>query len=81
VIPTMIVFGLLFGRWWRFALVAAAVVWPAVLMVDGVMGLSADLLGPALLGAGNAAVGVGLHQGVLWFVRRLRRRSQQSASF
>jgi len=71
-IPTMIVFGLITGRWWRLALVAAAILWPALLLVDGVMGVSAGLLVAALLGAANAAIGVAVHQALLWLVRRLR---------
>lgn len=71
-IPTMIVFGLIFGRWWRLALIAAAIFWPAFLLVDGVIGISADLLAAALFGAVNAAVGVALQQALLWLVRRVR---------
>ncbi|MFI7482155.1 hypothetical protein ACH9EU_07030 [Kocuria sp. M1R5S2] len=72
-IPTMIVFGLVLGRWWKSALVASAVVWPALLVASGTMGLSANLLGGALLGVLNAAVGVTAHQGILRVVRRIRR--------
>jgi len=71
-IPTMILFGLVTGRWWRLALIAAAIFWPVLLLVDGVMGISADLLAAALFGAVNAAVGVAVHQGLLWLVRRVR---------
>lgn len=71
-IPTMILFGLVAGRWWRFALIAAAVVWPALLIADGVMGISADLLAAALFGAVNAAVGVAVHRVLLGLVRRVR---------
>lgn len=71
-IPTMILFGLITGRWWRFALIAAAIVWPVLLLVDGVMGLSAGLLAASLLGAANAAVGMAVHQALLWLVRRVR---------
>jgi hypothetical protein len=71
-IPTMILFGLITGRWWRLALIAAAIFWPVLLLVDGVMGLSAGLLAAALLGAVNAAVGVAVHQALLWLVRGVR---------
>jgi len=71
-IPTMILVGLITGRWWRLALIAAAIFWPVLLLVDGVMGLSAGLLAAALLGAVNAAVGVAVHQALLWLVRRVR---------
>lgn len=64
-IPTMIFFGLIAGRWWHLALAAAAIVWPALLLIDGVMGVSVDLLAAALAGTVNAAVGVAVHQGFL----------------
>lgn len=69
-IPTMIIFGLITGRWWRLALVAAAILWPAFLLVDGARGVSVGLLTAALAGAVNAAVGVAVHQALLWVVRR-----------
>lgn len=72
-IPTMIVFGLVFGRWWRSALVLSAVIWAALLVADGVMGFELGLLGAALLAAANAAIGVLVHQGVLRAYRWLRR--------
>lgn len=73
-IPTMLLFGLLFGRWWKLALPAAAVVWPALLLVAGTIALGADLLPAALLGVANAGAGVGVHQGGLRAFRFLRRR-------
>lgn len=69
-IPTMIIFGLITGRWWRLALAAAAILWPASLLVDGARGVSVGLLTAALVGAVNAAVGVAVHQALLWVVRR-----------
>ena len=78
-IPTMIVFGLVFGWWWRSALVAAAVVWPTLLLVTGVFPLSWELplalALAALFGAANAGVGVAVDQGILWAIRRLRESS------
>jgi hypothetical protein len=71
-IPTMIVFGLLLGRWWWAALIAAAVLWPALLVADGVIALSTAVVGAALFAVVNAAVGVAIHQAGLWGVRRLR---------
>lgn len=68
-IPTMILFGLVFGRWWKTAIIAAAVIWPAMLLSDGVpVGSPSEqagtLIGAALLAAANAAVGVAAHQAV-----------------
>ena len=75
-IPTMIVFGLLLGRWWRFALISAAIVWPTLLLVDGVIELSRGSLrllpGAALFGVANAGAGVAVHQALLFVFRRLR---------
>ena len=63
-IPTMILLGLVLGRWWWAALIAAGVGWPALL-------LGSDLIGPGqvpeatALALLNAAVGVALVQGAL----------------
>ena len=64
-IPTLILFGLVFGRWWRLSLAAAAVGWPVVLVVDDTMDVEVGLLGAASLAVINAGVGVLLHHGVL----------------
>lgn len=69
-IPTMIVFGLVFGRWWRLSLVAAALVWPLMLLVSNTMGVEAGLVAAAGLGVLNAAAGILIHQGILRIVRR-----------
>lgn len=73
-IPTVILWGLVFGRWWKATLIGSAIAWPAVLVIDGAVGAwSGQLLAAALLAVVNAAVGVAVHQGVLWLVRRVRR--------
>lgn len=72
-IPTVILWGLIFGRWWRATLIGSAIAWPAVLVANGIMGLESGLLAAAALAVANAAVGVAVHQGVLWVVRRVRR--------
>jgi hypothetical protein len=73
VIPTMIVFGVVLGRWWRFALVAAAVVWPLLVAADGV-GVTVGLLAyAAAIGVANAAVGVLAHQACLHAYRHFFR--------
>lgn len=68
-IPTMILFGLVLGRWWRPTLLLAAIVWPAMLVADGVMDVDARLLPAAGLGVLNAAVGILIHQAVLGLTR------------
>lgn len=71
-IPTVILFGLIAGRWWRATLLVAAVAWPAGLVADDAMGLEVALLGAAAAAVLNAAAGVAVHQALLRFVRWLR---------
>lgn len=73
-IPTLILFGLIFGRWWRLSLVAAAVGWPVLLVATDTMDVEVGLLGAAGFAVINAGVGVLVHQGVLRTVRLLGRR-------
>jgi hypothetical protein len=68
-IPTMILFGLIFGRWWLPTLVLAAFIWPGMLIAYDVMDVEAGLLAAAGLGALNAGVGILIHQTVLWLIR------------
>ncbi|HEX6578191.1 MAG TPA: hypothetical protein VF082_07470 [Jiangellaceae bacterium] len=80
-IPTLIVFGLVFGHWWRLSLVAAAVSWPVLLVATDVMDAEVGLLGAAGLAVINAGIGALVHQGVLWTLRRSRRwRRSRSVS-
>jgi hypothetical protein len=69
VIPVLIVFGLVFGRWWRLSLTAAALGWPVVLVATGVMDVELGLLGASGLAVANTGVGVLIHQGVLRLIR------------
>jgi hypothetical protein len=69
-IPTMILFGLVLGRWWRAALVAGTIVWPAIALADGAINSVGEVFSAAGLGVANAAVGVLLHQAALQAYRR-----------
>ena len=60
-IPTMIVFGLVFGRWWRTCLVVGTAAWPLALLADGVIERQ-DIVAAAVLALANTALGVALHQ-------------------
>jgi hypothetical protein len=71
-IPTMILVGLVFGRWWRSTLIAAAVLWPALVAWTAGPVTVGQLIGASLLGVANAAVGVLVHQALLRLVRRGR---------
>lgn len=71
-IPTLMLFGLVFGRWWRFALATAAVAWPVALAVTDVMSPEWGLITAAMLAVANTLAGVLLHQGASWCVRHAR---------
>ena len=68
-IPTLILFGLVFGHWWKTTLVVAAVGWPLLLIVTGVDSGLDFALGAAALALANAAVGILVHQ-ALWLLVR-----------
>lgn len=73
-IPTLILLGLISGRWWRLSLVAAAVGGPVLLVATDTTDVEVGLLGAAGLAVINAGVGMLVHQGVLRAVRLLARR-------
>jgi hypothetical protein len=79
VIPILILFGLVFGRWWRLSLIAAALGWPVRLVATGVMSVEPELLGASGLAIANTGVGVLIHQGVLRMIRK-RWHSRSSPS-
>ena len=72
-IPTMMLFGFVFGRWWPVTLLVAAFGWPALLLATDVVGVNAGLIGAAVLALANAGVGVLIYQGLLHAYRRLHR--------
>jgi hypothetical protein len=78
VIPTLILFGLLVGRWWRLSLVAGAVGWPVLLVATDVMDVEVGLLAAAGLAVINTGAGVLVHQVVLRAFRLLRPRRASS---
>ncbi|MEP6527565.1 MAG: hypothetical protein ABJA86_10410 [Nocardioidaceae bacterium] len=71
-IPTLILFGLASGRWWRLSLVAAAVGWPVLLLATDVMDVEVGLLGAVGLAVINTGIGVLVHQVGLRTLRLLR---------
>jgi hypothetical protein len=73
VIPTLILFGLIFGRWWKSAIAAGAIGWSILLVADGGLGFEPGLAAGALLAALNTGVGVLVHQGALWAYRQIRK--------
>ena len=75
-IPTMIFFGLLFGRWWRTALAVSSAAWPVLLVTTGVTEEAGTLVFAAVFSVANAALGVLVHQALL----RLARLGSRAAS-
>lgn len=73
-IPTLILFGLVFGRRWRLSLILAALGWPLLLVVSDVMSIEVGLAGAAGLAVINTGTGVLIHQGGLRATRLLRDR-------
>jgi hypothetical protein len=68
-VPTLLIVGFLFGRWWRFAAPVAILGWPAWLIVAGVGSGPGFALGATVVAALNVAVGVVAYQ----VLRRLAR--------
>lgn len=71
-IPSLILLGVLLGRWWWLPLPVAAAGWPALLVATGAMDIGPGLIAASGLALLNTGVGVAVHQGVLHLVRRLR---------
>ncbi|GAA6527867.1 hypothetical protein [Intrasporangium sp. DVR] len=72
-IPTMILFGLVLGRWWPVTLLVAAFGWPALLVATDVVSVNAGLIAAAALALVNAGVGVLIYQGLFHAYRRFHR--------
>lgn len=79
-IPSMLLFGLVFGRWWKFALAIGTVGWPLVVFQQGSLDGWSAWIYAALLGLANTGVGVGVHQLLLWLWRLGRRVHTRSSS-
>lgn len=68
-IPTLMAFGLVAGRWPWAALLIGTVGWPVWLIVDGIVGSAGVALAAAALAAINTGVGVLVHQAIRRVVR------------
>jgi hypothetical protein len=69
-IPTLLLVGLVLGRWWRVVLPVAAVGWPAWLVVDGIGAGLGFWLTAAAVALANTAVGVAVNRIATAAVRR-----------
>ncbi|QDO89441.1 hypothetical protein FNH13_14795 [Ornithinimicrobium ciconiae] len=72
-IPTMLLFGLVFGRWWKTCLAVGTVGWPLLLWLDNIVESPIEIFGAAGLAALNTVVGVAIHQSLLHLFRWLRK--------
>jgi hypothetical protein len=75
-IPTVILVGLIFGRWWRIVIPLAAVGWALLLIVTGVDSGFLFSLGAAAIAIPNVALGVLVHQALWQLVRRVATATQ-----
>lgn len=69
-IPTVILVGVVIGRWWAIPFIGVA--WAVLLSVEDVCtgGCSG---GAFVFACANGAVGVAIHRGVRWLLSLLRR--------
>jgi hypothetical protein len=70
VIPTVLLVGLLFGRWWKITVPVAVLGWPTVLIASGVDSGFRFAVAAGVLAAANVVVGVLAYQAVRLIVRR-----------
>jgi hypothetical protein len=80
VIPTLLLVGLVFGRWWRVVIPAAAIGWAVLLVVAGVDSGPSFAVAAALLGAINVAVGAVVFQAARLPFRNLLSHRQDARS-
>jgi hypothetical protein len=80
VIPTILLVGLLFGRWWKIAVPLAVVGWPTLLIATGVESGSGFAINAGALAAANVVVGVLAYQAMRVIVRRLAAVARHAAS-
>jgi hypothetical protein len=72
VIPTMILFGVVFGRWPKTSLIVGTTGWPLLLLGQGTLHSAQGAVGAAALGLVNTLIGVALHHGGLRLARAIR---------
>ena len=75
-IPTLILVGLVFGRWWRIVIPLAAIGWAVLLIVTGVDSGFVFALGAAAIAMPNVALGVLVHRALWQLVRRVATATQ-----
>ena len=71
-IPVMILFGLLLGRWWKLTLIVGPAAGTLLIWSQGLLTTPPEVAGAAALALVNTVVGVSVHQLMLAVVRRVR---------
>lgn len=79
-IPTLLLAGLVSGKWWRISIPAATIGWALLLLVDGTVSDLTDFAGAAWFGFINVTVGVLVFQGVRFAFRSLSKQHRHAAS-
>ena len=69
-IPTMILLGFIFGRWWKVAVPLGALAWPLMLVTSGID----PTVVAAALGVINAGVGAAMFLALATLARVVSRR-------
>lgn len=71
VIPTVLLIGLVFGRWWRVSVPVAIIGWPVLLIATGVDSGVWFAVGAGLLAGANVVAGVLVNRLVARISRRI----------
>ena len=77
-IPTMILFGFVLGRWWKVTVPLAAVTWPLFLIMSDSDLKRSEMATAAILGLANAAVGAALYLAAVVLVGMVARSLRRS---
>jgi hypothetical protein len=64
VVPTLLLAGLVFGKWWRISIPAATIGWAVLLLADGTVSDLTHFAGAAWFGFINVTVGALVFQAV-----------------
>lgn len=79
-IPTLLLAGLVFGKWWRITIPVATIGWAVLLLADGTVSDLTNFAGAAWFGFINVTVGVLVFQGVRFAFRSLQQHRHAASS-
>ena len=79
-IPTMLVVGLVLGRWWWATIPLGTIAWVVATIATGAVSTFGGALGAAAFGAVNVAVGALLYQALALLIRRVRGFTDSAAT-